>query len=266
MTKPKVIFFGNGILADTVLNAISSRTEVIFHAKTKEDLTTAAELKRLHPEAHGILASFGILIKKDLLELFEPEGILNIHPSKLPDLRGASPIETAILRGDTVFHVSVMKLVAAMDAGPIYYQTSAELDKTTSKADIYQVLANAGADWLVAHLSEDAQSSSLPDGLPQDDAEATFCGKFTKDQSQLQPAEFTAEQLYDQIRAFQGFPKSRFTFFGTDCIILAAHISNQPLNELSLLCQDGLYLCIDSLQPAGKRPMDAKSFLNGYRR
>ena len=79
----KIIFFGNGPLAEAALEVLKKHFEVIFHARTKEDLAQVIELKREFPEAHGVLASFGVMIKSDVLEVFEPEGILNIHPSKL---------------------------------------------------------------------------------------------------------------------------------------------------------------------------------------
>ena len=138
--KEKVIFFGNGPLANYALAVIERECQVIFHARTKEDLEMVKRLKRENPEAHGILASFGVMIKSDVLELFEPEGILNIHPSLLPKYRGASPIESAILDGDSDFSVSVMKLVKAMDAGPIYYQTTLK-DLPLCKDEIYKAIS-----------------------------------------------------------------------------------------------------------------------------
>ena len=118
----KVIFFGNGPLANCALAVIERECQVVFHVRTHEDLEEVKRVKTENPEAYGILASFGIMIRGDILNLFEPEGILNIHPSLLPMYRGASPIESAIIDGADDFAVSVMKLVKAMDAGPIYYQ------------------------------------------------------------------------------------------------------------------------------------------------
>ena len=92
----KVIFFGNGPLADYTLEVLSKKFDVIFHARDKEDLETVKLLKAKNPDTHGVLASFGVMIKSDVLDIFEPEGILNIHPSLLPKYRGASPIESAI--------------------------------------------------------------------------------------------------------------------------------------------------------------------------
>jgi methionyl-tRNA formyltransferase len=256
----KVIFFGNGMLADYALAVIERECQVIFHARTREDLEDVKRLKRETPEAHGILASFGVIIKPDVLELFEPEGILNIHPSLLPRYRGASPIESAILAEDSDFSVSVMKLAKAMDAGPIYYQTTLQ-GLPIQKDVIYKALAETGAEWITQHLGD------LPEPKPQDDNKAIFCGKLEKSMGVLTPETDTAEQCFRKIVAYQGFPKPKYAFFGIPCIILEAHICKP--GEIALLtipCADGKMVTIDRLQPEGRKPMDAKSFLNGYKK
>ncbi len=267
--SPLVIFFGNGPLADYTLSVLEQDTEVIFHARTKADLAEVIKLKKQHPEAHGILASFGVLIKSDVLELFEPEGILNLHPSMLPKYRGASPIESAILAGDQEFGYSIMKLAKAMDAGPIYHQAIVP-DLPIDKNQIYQGLAEAGAQWLVTHLEDLGQPE------PQNESETTYTTKFDKSDSELHPEKFTAEQVFRQIVAYQGFPKPKYQFYGKTCIILQAHtlrvtdilceaagIGDQS-SPLMIKCADRNFVVIDRMQPEGKKPMDAKSFLNGY--
>lgn len=257
--KSKIIFFGNGLLADSALSVISRECEVIFHARTREDLEEVKRLKREFPEAHGILASFGVLIPDSVLEIFEPEGILNIHPSLLPLYRGASPIESAILAGDNDFSVSVMKLVKAMDAGPIYYQITLP-NLPLEKSVIYETLAKTGAEWIISHLGD------LPEPSLQDDSRATFCGKLEKSMGMLTPETDTTEQTLRKIVAFQGFPKPKYAFFGIPCIILEAHILKPSETAvLKMECLDGA-LVIDRLQPEGRKAMDAKSFINGYKR
>lgn len=256
----KVIFFGNGALADYALAVLERECQVIFHARTREDLEEVKGVKALHPEAHGVLASFGVLIKSDVLDLFEPEGILNIHPSLLPQYRGASPIESAILDGADEFSVSVMKLVRAMDAGPIYYQATfagLPLDKN----GIYKTLAEAGAEWICENLRD------LPEPSSQDESSATYCGKLEKSMGTLMPETDTAEKTLRKIVAYQGFPKPKYTFYGIPCIILEAHMLEAGETALlSIPCSDGRSVAVDRLQPEGRKPMDAKSFLNGYRR
>lgn len=251
----KIIFFGNGPLADYTKAVLAEHFDIIFHARTKEDLEIVKKLKAENPEAHGVLASFGIMIKSDVLNIFEPEGILNVHPSLLPKYRGASPIESAILNGDKDFSVSIMKLVKTMDAGPIFHQTTFE-NLPLNKFEIYKTLAEAGAKWLVENLE------NLP--TPTDQVgEPTFTEKFDKSMSNLTPEKDTAEKTFRKIVAYENYPKAKYTFFNKECIIIAAHISETP-ELISIKCQDGKYISIDTLQPAGKKPMDAKSFLNGY--
>ncbi len=256
----KVIFFGNGPLAEYALAIIEKKCQVVFHAHSKEDLEKVCEIKREYPEVHGILASFGVLIPGRVLEVFEPEGILNIHPSLLPLYRGASPIESAILAGDTEFSVSVMKLVKAMDAGPIYHQETLK-DLPLHKDSIYKELAETGAKWIVSHLSD------LPQPSLQDDKKATFCGKLNKDMGTLTPETDTAEQTFRKIVAFQGYPKPKYVFFDQKCIILEAHMLKSGEKALlTIECADGAMVAVDRLQPEGRKAMDTKAFLNGYGR
>lgn len=292
----KIIFFGNGLLADYALEVLKQHFEIVFHAKTREDLEKVRELKTKSPEIHGVLASFGVIIKPDLLELFEPEGILNIHPSLLPKYRGASPIESAILAGDTEFSVSLMKLSEKMDAGPIYQQTTLS-GLPLNKNEIYRHLAEAGADMAIKVIrtldeafygknyddewEKMADFSKRPDIIqthqkwveqvrhpkPQDDRKATFCGKLDKSMSHLAPETDTAEETLRKIVAFQGFPKPKYAFFGVNCIILEAHmLKSGEAAVLTLPCADGQVLAIDRLQPEGRKAMDAKNFLNGYKK
>lgn len=268
---PQVIFFGNGPLADFTLAVLKSHCEIIFHAHTKDDLATAVTLKQQHPEAFGILASFGVMIKPEILQAFTPEGIINLHPSKLPAYRGASPIESAILAGDTDFGYSIMQLAPACDAGPIYHQATLSnlpLDKTA----IYQALATTGAEWLVANLSQIRTMTPTP----QDDAKATYTTKLSKSDSLLHPESHTADEIFRQIVAYQGFPKPKYEFYGKTCIILEAHpvdtnaivcdpsIAPSLSSPLMIKCADRNFVAIDRLQPEGKKSMDAVSFMNGY--
>ncbi|MBR3386086.1 methionyl-tRNA formyltransferase [Candidatus Saccharibacteria bacterium] len=256
--KPKIIFFGNGMLADYALAVLERECQVIFHARTREDIEEACRLKRECPDAIGVLASFGVIIKEPVLEAFEPEGILNIHPSLLPKYRGASPIESAILAGDTDFGVSIMKLARAMDAGPIYHQVNIPalpLDKAT----IYKRLAETGAEWIAMHLTD------LPVPISQDESKATFTAKLDKSMSKLTPETDTAEQTFRKIVAYQGYPKPKYTFYGVSCIILEAHVAKVGETAvLTIPCADGHSVVVTRVQPEGRKAMDAKAFMNGY--
>ena len=258
--REKIVFFGNGPLADYALKILEQQFEIVFHARNKADLNEVCRLKKGDPELHGVLASFGVMVPVSVLELFEPEGILNIHPSLLPAYRGASPIESAILDGDDEFSVSVMKLVKAMDAGPIYYQTTLS-GLPIDKGEIYKALAETGAKWICDNLT------CLPEPVLQDDTKATFCGKLDKAMSLLTPEKDSAATTVRKIVAFQGYPKPKYAFFGVNCIILGAHaLKMGEKAALTLKCADGQILAIDRLQPEGRKAMDARSFVNGYKK
>lgn len=256
----QVIFLGNGPLAEYTLAVLEQECQVLFVAHDKADLEEVRRLKREHPEAHGVLASFGVMVPSEVLEMFEPEGILNIHPSLLPLYRGPSPIESAIINGDTEFGVSVMKLASKMDAGPVYYQTTLT-GLPLDKGIIYKELAEAGAKWIIQNLG------NLPTTVEQDDTKATYTEKMTKSMGVLHPETEDVEMILRKIVAYQGFPKPKYTFFGKKCIILEAHeVDSGETAVLPLECADGQIISIDRLQPEGKRPMDAKSFVNGYKK
>ena len=278
MKKPQIIFLGNGTLADCALPVLAEKAEIIFRARTKADLAQVSRLKKQFPQAFAVLASFGVMIPGSLLDEFEPEGILNLHPSLLPKYRGASPIESAILAGDTEFGYSVMRLVAKMDAGPIYHQASFK-DLALDKAMIYHKLAEAGATCIAEHLAEIRNLEPTT----QDESAATYTEKFAKENnSELKPADSPAWQIYRQIVAFQSFPKPKYQIFGKQCIILSAKLENDLAEEILngatevanqiyytkkrifLVCGDRRLVEILRLQPEGKRPMDAAGFINGY--
>ena len=128
------------------------------------------------------------------------------------------------------------------------------------KLKIYRALAEAGADWIIKNLKK------LPEPAPQDETKATFCGKLDKSMGILTPETDTAEQTFRKIVAFQGFPKPKYAFFGISCIILEAHIlKHGETAVLAIPCADGISVAVDRLQPEGRKAMDAKSFLNGYK-
>ena len=273
--RKKVIFLGNGPLAEYALAVLEQECQILFVAHSKADLEEVCRLKQENPEAHGVLASFGVMIPSEVLEVFEPEGILNIHPSLLPKYRGPSPIESAILNGDTEFGVSVMKLAPAMDAGPVYYQTvlaGTEIGKMTGaevseeglpldKLAIYKALAETGARWILSHLND------LPEPVAQDGASATYTEKMIKPMGVLHPEKESADEVLRKIVAYAGYPKAKYAVFGQNCTILAARkLKPDTQAVLPLKCVDGRILAIERIQPEGRKAMDAKSFVNGYKK
>lgn len=209
----------------------------------------------------GVLVSYGKIIPQSVINLFEP-GIINLHPSILPKYRGPSPIESAILNGDTETGISIMQLSAEMDAGPIYKQVVFNLNDTETATELEEKLAALGAQELVTILPSIITGKLQP--VAQDDSLATYCKLLHKEDGILNPKLLSSTQAERQIRAFAFYPKTRTTIAGHTVIITQAHVKNRGETILDIECNDGRFLSIDELiGPSGKR-MSAKAFLNGY--
>ncbi|MBM3210047.1 methionyl-tRNA formyltransferase [Candidatus Saccharibacteria bacterium] len=216
----------------------------------------------------GILVSYGKIIPQRILNLFNP-GIINVHPSLLPRYRGPSPIESAILHGDMQTGVSIMQLVAKMDAGPIYEQVSYSLNGAETKPQLYHTLGQIGAAKLVSLLPHILSGDLRP--IPQDDSKASLCPMLSKSDTPLNPAKFSAYELERKIRAHLGYPKTSYTLPTGEIIILlaaTAHITPNISSEQTILdiaCSDNTVLSIASLiSPHGKK-MTREEFLRGYK-
>lgn len=210
----------------------------------------------------GVLVSYGKIIPPSILDAFSP-GIVNLHPSLLPRYRGPSPIEAAILHGDTSTGVSIMKLAPAMDAGPVYAAKSYPLSGTETGPQLAHALATIGTNLLLETLPSIMDGSLQP--TPQDDTKASYCPLLSKKDGQLDPSACTADQAERQVRAYASFPKTTLTVGPHTVIVTKAHIVNTKITPLDLQCADGAFLSVDELiAPSGRR-MRGTDFLRGYR-
>jgi len=209
----------------------------------------------------GVLVSFGKIIPQSVIDLFTP-GIVNVHPSLLPLYRGPSPIESAILHGDTETGVTIMQLSAAMDAGPIYSQITVPLIDVETAPDLEIQLAELGAQELSLTLPAIINGTVQP--TTQNDDVATYCQLLNKDDGILDATKFTAEQAERRVRAFLAFPKTKTTVAGQSIVITKAHVTNISSSPLDIECADGRFLSVDELIGPSGKAMDAKAFLNGY--
>jgi methionyl-tRNA formyltransferase len=218
-----------------------------------------AELRVLEAEA-GILAAYGQIIPQAVIDIF-PKGIINVHPSLLPEYRGPTPIETAISDGKEVTGISIMQLVAKMDAGPVYAQERVRIEPNETKFDLYNKIVQISSE-LLSDALPNILSGSLT-AQAQDDTRATYSRLLTKDDSWINPDIQTAAEAERLVRAHLNFPKSKLTLLGHDVIIQKARVS-QDADGLTVRCKDGAYLVIEELiAPSGKR-MTGAEYIRGY--
>ena len=150
-----------------------------------------AELRALAPDI-GVVVAYGHILRPELLAL-PARGMVNVHPSLLPALRGAAPVEWAILRGLEKTGVTIMQMEAGMDAGPIIHQIPHRIDPEVSGGELSDHLAEMGAQALVEALAMLEQDGLRP--VPQDHSRATFAPKLTRELARLdwtKPADVVA--------------------------------------------------------------------------
>ena len=185
-----------------------------------------------------IVFSYGVILRENVLNVAP---CINIHPSSLPRYRGPSPIKTAILNGDKDMDVCLMKMVAELDAGDILMRENIEICENDTNA----IMESKVSDIAIKMLDKYLQN---PDNFPPtpQNGEVVFTRKFTGD-DEIIDWKNSPQQIHNQIRAL-GCGRTKIN--GIDVKILETRIEN---GELKIL----------KIQPAGKNPMDWKSFVNG---
>jgi methionyl-tRNA formyltransferase len=226
------------------------------------DAETRERLAELAPEAICVCA-FGALIKEPLLS---DHLMLNVHPSLLPAWRGAAPIERAIMAGDVQTGVSIMRVTAGLDSGPVCAQAGEAIQPGDSYGSLAPRLEALGGELLVGVLSE------RPDCTPQDDARATYAEKITPEDRCLDPAR-PASELERVVRALSPHIGAWFELPDTGRVgVLEARAEpgmRRP-GELvavgdgapALGCGEG-QLRLTRVKPAGRREMSGEEWLRG---
>jgi methionyl-tRNA formyltransferase len=217
-----------------------------------------------------VVCAFGALIREPLLSEHE---LLNVHPSLLPRWRGAAPVERAIMAGDTHTGVSIMRLTAGLDNGPVCLAGSEPIARDDSYGTLAARLEQLGGRLLLDALDRKAAGEPLPFS-EQDDAAATYAEKIEPRDRVLDPA-LTAAELERRVRALHPHIGARAQLAdGSPLRVHRAAIAHEAVDgpglhvsgdRLLLGASDGaLELLV--VQPPGGRAMDAAAYLRGRRR
>jgi len=210
-------------------------------------------------------------LRQNVLDL-PPYGCINVHASLLPRWRGASPVQAAILHGDTVSGVTIMKMDTGVDTGPILSQRPVEILPDDTGGTLTKRLAQEGALLLIETLSLYLSGQLIP--RPQDEGEATYTKILRKEDGLLDFSK-DADTLVRQVRAFNPWPSAFFFWQGVPLKVIRAHalLSNDPIGVGEHKVVGGFpaigtgkgYIVLDEVQPAGKRSMTGDVFLRGAR-
>jgi methionyl-tRNA formyltransferase len=246
------------------------------HQPASFKTAAAVEMLRAAQVDVLIVVAYGLILPPAVLEI-PSLGCLNIHASLLPRWRGAAPIQRALLAGDPVTGVTIMRMEAGLDTGPMLLSRSIGIDAHDNAKSLHDKLAVIGAQLMVESLQ--ALRSGALSEVAQPLEGVTYAAKIDKAEAQIQWGRH-AEEISRQVRAFNPWPMAETRFDGEQLRIWEAEPIDAPdLSDASrppgsvltatregidVICGTGV-LRILKLQRAGRKPLPAEEFLRGQR-
>ena len=221
----------------------------------------------------GVVAAYGKLLPETLLRI--PRlGMINVHASLLPRWRGAAPVQRAVIAGDSLTGVTIMRIVKELDAGPMFAAATREIGTDETSPEVESALSNMGAGLLV-DVVEGLAAGQVTE-TPQDESTVTYAPKVTKAEGAIdwdQPA----ARLHNLVRGLQPWPLVSTRLAGERILVLrtqptdeatvaaAGTITRADRDVLAVAAGDHRALHLITIQPEGRRAMSARDFLAGRR-
>ncbi len=226
-------------------------------------------VKELKPDIIITLA-YGQIVPQGLLDI-PPYGCLNLHGSLLPKYRGAAPIQYALINGDKVTGMTLMEMVAAMDAGRMYAKKEVVIDEEDNSTSLFKKMAVAAKELILEALPLYIDGKLV--GEEQDESKATFCPTIKPEQERLS-LDLSAQEIVGWIKGLSDQPGAYFLLEGKKLKVFKTQlINNEEKDEIGKIVQadkHGLVVQLKQgqvalleVQKEGKNRMDYKSFLNG---
>jgi methionyl-tRNA formyltransferase len=266
---------GREILATPVKKAARAWNLPVVQVSSLRQPAEIAQLAEFKPEAI-VVAAYGQLLPQAVLDI-PCYGCLNIHPSLLPKYRGASPVISTILAGDEFAGVSVMRLDAGMDTGPVFTRAQVPVLANDTAESLTPRLFRLGAQLLLEVMAGLPSGKMIPE--PQNDTLASYTAEITREAGKID-WQRTAVEIGRMVRAYQPWPEA-YTFWQGKQItikealplpaaedIVAGKVVALPQNTAAAAFGVGTgsgLLGVIKLQAAGKKAISAVDFLRGQR-
>jgi methionyl-tRNA formyltransferase len=229
-----------------------------------------ARLRELDPEL-SVVAAFGEILTDEVLAL-PTHGSINVHASLLPELRGAAPVNWAIIRGLEHSGITIMRMVRELDAGPVLYRVAVELAPDLTAGELYEMLSEIGATALVEALAQ-LEAGTLREE-PQVHEHATYAPKMSRDGARLD-WRLPAAELDRRIRGCDPWPGAWTTLANRPLQVFGPELDSTetagaPGTVLVADARQGLIVATGSgairvrqVKPAGRARMDAEAWIQG---
>jgi methionyl-tRNA formyltransferase len=243
----------------------------LLQPSTLGDPSFMAALAALEADI-GVVAAYGKILSERVLAM--PRlGMINIHASLLPRYRGAAPVHRAVIAGDRETGVTIMRVIKALDAGPMLAQSRRPVGPNETSEEVERDLSRIGAALLAVTL--DRLAAGDVSETPQDASAATYAHRLTK-QDGLIDWTWPADRIHNLVRGLHPWPHA-FTYLnGARLIILRSAVANEldggPPGSVVAAHGDELRVAAGSgavdlleIQAEGKRPMSPRDFLAGHR-
>src|SRR5438046_1146996 len=217
---------GQTIRPEAVKRAALELGLPILQPERLKDPALLDSLAALQPDL-GVVAAYGKLLPQTLLDL--PRlGFVNVHASLLPRWRGAAPIHRAILAGDDRTGVTIMRVVLALDAGPMLARVDTSIDPDERSVDLEPRLASLGASLL--RDTVDRISRGPVDEAPQDGSQATYASRLERSESATNWAQ-PAHVIHNRIRGLQPWPLASTSLAGRRLLLLRSRVESMAATE-----------------------------------
>lgn len=242
----------------------------VYQPETLKDGAVKELLCELDPDIIVVVA-YGKILPRYVLD-YPKYGCINVHGSLLPEYRGASPIQSAVIDGKKVTGVTTMFMADGVDTGDMLLWREYEIDENANTGTVFDDLASIGAELLLETLDGLEKGSITP--TPQDESKATHAAKITKDDCAVSFNE-KASTVHNKIRGLYPFPGA-FCYHGGKMLKLCESrvytgvVEDGEAGEVVALSKDGVLVrCTEGavlltrLKPEGKGEMSAVDLING---